>query len=63
MVGGLVMWITAWILVASAVLNQPTLPPFATQAECEAARRVYLMTRSDRAAECQPAKVFVNGQR
>ena len=58
------MWITAWLMVAAASQNQPYLPPFAHQAECEQARKVYLSYNRDAsAAACVQAKVFVNAQK
>lgn len=57
------MWITAWILVASAAWSQPNLPPFATQEDCDAARTVYARNRDSRVAQCIQAKVFVNVQK
>ena len=57
------MWITAWILVAGAAWSQPTYPPFATEADCESARKVYVRNRSDSVATCVQVKVFVNGTR
>jgi len=57
------MWITAWLLVASAALYQPTYPPFATEADCESARKVYVRSRSDSVATCVQVKVLVNGTR
>lgn len=46
------MWVTAWILVASASLYQPQTPPFRTKEECERAREVYLVSRNDKAGAC-----------
>jgi len=57
------MWITAWLLVGSAALYQPTYPPFATQDDCELARKVYIRSRSDTAAQCVQVKVFAHGPR
>ena len=57
------MWITAWLMVVSAALNQPNLPPFATEADCEAARKVYTKRTGDGVAQCVQAKVFVYAQR
>jgi len=55
------MWITAWLLVAGASQNQPYLPPFATQADCEQVRQAYISNnRSEKAAVCVQAKVYVN---
>lgn len=52
------MWITAWILVGSATLNQPSYPPFYSQADCERAREVYISARNERAARCIEARMF-----
>lgn len=52
------MWLTAWILVASGSLYQPTYPPFRTKEDCEAAREVYLKSRSDNAAKCIQVTVY-----
>lgn len=57
------MWITAWILAASATFSQPTYPPFYTQADCELARQVYLRNRMESTASCIQVKIFANVQR
>ena len=57
------MWITAWILAASAAWAQPTYPPFYTQEDCEAVRQVYVRNRQAQVAACVQVRVFVNGAR
>jgi len=57
------MWITAWLLVGSAALYQPTYPPFYTEADCDAARSVYVRSRDSRTAQCVQARVFVSAQK
>lgn len=53
------MWITAWLLVGSAALYQPTYPPFYSQADCEKAREVYVRSRNDSAGKCIESKIWV----
>lgn len=53
------MWVTAWILVGSAALYQPTYPPLATREECELVKKTYLKNRDSNAAECVFVKMFV----
>ena len=55
------MWVTAWILVGSAALYQPTYPPFYTQEDCEAVRVIYTRNRNDAASRCVQVRVFVSG--
>lgn len=57
------MWITAWILVASGALYQPTYPPFYSREDCESARLVFTRNRADSASQCIQVRVFTHAQR
>jgi hypothetical protein len=57
------MAITAWLLVASAALNQPNYPPFATEQDCALVKQMYLRNRNTGSAQCVPARVWINAQR
>ena len=53
------MWLTAWLLVGSAAIYQPTYPPFRTKEDCEKAKEVYLKNRNDNAGKCVETTIFV----
>lgn len=54
------MFISAWVLAASAALYQPYNPIFQTKEDCEQYREVYLRSRDDKAGKCINVRVLVN---
>lgn len=54
------MWLTSWVLAASAVLYQPVYPPFRTKEDCEIVRQVYVKNRNDNTAKCVEVDIWIN---
>lgn len=54
------MFISVWVLAASASLYQPQTPMFETKQDCEQYREVYLRHRDERAGKCVNVRVLVN---